>query len=167
MALNNKTKLVKALLNKSGIEKEENYEELLEMLIDEPISINFDKAEKRTLGEKVADKITQFVGSWKFIIGFCIFLFIWMMVNTYFIFTVDPYPFILLNLVLSCIAAIQAPIIMMSQNREAKKESIKSTNEYKTTLKSELILEDLHDTIDLILKNQNEILKYIKENEKN
>lgn len=167
MQLNNKTKLVKALLNKSDISKEENYEELLEMLIDEPIAINFDKAEKRSLGEKVADKITEIVGSWKFIIGFCIFLFVWMMLNTYFIFTVDPYPFILLNLILSCIAAIQAPIIMMSQNREAKKESIKSTNEYKTTLKSELILEDLHDTIDLILKQQNEILKYIKEKEKN
>ena len=165
MAVNNKTKLVKALLNKRDLNKEEDYEKLLEMLIDEPIAINFDKAEKRTLGEKVADKITQFVGSWKFIIGFCIFLFIWMMVNTYFIFTVDPYPFILLNLVLSCIAAIQAPIIMMSQNREAKKESIKSTNEYKTTLKSELILEDLHDTIDLILENQNKILKYIKDKE--
>jgi len=167
MAVNNKTKLVKALLNNRNLDSNEDYEELLEMLIDEPIAINFDKAEKRTLGEKVADKITEFVGSWKFIIGFCIFLFIWMMVNTYFIFTVDPYPFILLNLVLSCIAAIQAPIIMMSQNREAKKESIKSTNEYKTTLKSELILEDLHDTMDLILKNQKEILKYINEKEKN
>lgn len=167
MAMNNKTKLVKALLNNRSLDSNEDYEELLEMLIDEPIAINFDKAEKRTLGEKVADKITEFVGSWKFIIGFCIFLFIWMMVNTYFIFTVDPYPFILLNLVLSCIAAIQAPIIMMSQNREAKKESIKSTNEYKTTLKSELILEDLHDTMDLILKNQKEILKYINEKEKN
>lgn len=163
MRENNKTKLVKALLNNSSIDSNEDYEELLEMLIDEPIAINFDKAEKRTLGEKVADKITEFVGSWKFIIGFCIFLFVWMMINTYFIFTVDPYPFILLNLVLSCIAAIQAPIIMMSQNREAKKESIKSTNEYKTTLKSELILEDLHDTMDLILKNQEEILKYMKE----
>ncbi len=167
MAVNNKTKLVKALLNKSNLDSKDDYEELLEMLIDEPIAINFDKAEKRTLGEKVADKITEFVGSWQFIIGFCIFLFIWMIVNTYFIFTVDPYPFILLNLVLSCIAAIQAPIIMMSQNREAKKESIKSTNEYKTTLKSELILEDLHDTMDLILKNQKEILKYINEKEKN
>lgn len=167
MAVNNKTKLVKVLLNNRSLDSNEDYEELLEMLIDEPIAINFDKAEKRTLGEKVADKITEFVGSWKFIIGFCIFLFIWMMVNTYFIFTVDPYPFILLNLVLSCIAAIQAPIIMMSQNREAKKESIKSTNEYKTTLKSELILEDLHDTMDLILKNQKEILKYINEKEKN
>ena len=165
MAVNNKTKLVKALLNNNNLE--DDYEELLEMLIDEPIAINFDKAETRTLGENVADKITEFVGSWKFIIGFCIFLFVWMMVNTYFIFTVDPYPFILLNLVLSCIAAIQAPIIMMSQNREAKKESIKSTNEYKTTLKSELILEDLHDTMDLILKNQKEILKYINEKEKN
>lgn len=167
MAVNNKTKLVKALLNKNGVEASENYDELLDMLIDEPIAINFDKAEKRTFGEKVADKITEFVGSWKFIIGFCVFLIIWMIVNTYFIFTVDPYPFILLNLVLSCIAAIQAPIIMMSQNREAKKESIKSTNEYKTTLKSELILEDLHDNIDLILKNQKEILKYINEKEKN
>lgn len=165
MAINNKTKLVKALLNNNNLE--DDYEELLEMLIDEPIAINFDKAEKRTLGEKLADKITEFVGSWKFIIGFCIFLFVWMMVNTYLIFTVDPYPFILLNLVLSCIAAIQAPIIMMSQNREAKKESIKSTNEYKTTLKSELILEDLHDTMELILKNQKEILKYINEKEKN
>ena len=166
IAVNNKTKLVKSLLNKSGIEKEENYEELLEMLIDEPIAINFDKAEKRNL-KKLADKITQFVGSWKFIIGFCIFLFVWMMINTYLMFTVDSYPFILLNLVLFCIAAIQAPIIMMSQNREAKKESIKSTNEYKTTLKSELTLEDLHDTIELILKQQNEILNFIKEKEKN
>ena len=165
MAINNKTKLVKALLNNNNLE--DDYDELLEMLIDEPIAINFDKAENRTLGEKLADKITEFVGSWKFIIGFCIFLFVWMMVNTYLIFTVDPYPFILLNLVLSCIAAIQAPIIMMSQNREAKKESIKSTNEYKTTLKSELILEDLHDTMELILKNQKEILKYINEKEKN
>lgn len=161
MAINNKTKLVKALLNNNNLK--DDYEELLEMLIDEPIAINFDKAENRTLGEKLADKITEIVGSWKFIIGFCIFLFVWMMVNTYLIFTVDPYPFILLNLILSCIAAIQAPIIMMSQNREAKKESIKSTNEYKTTLKSELILEDLHDTIEQILKNQNEILKILKE----
>lgn len=167
MAIKNKAKLVKALLNKSELDANENYEELLEMLIDEPIAINFDKAEKRTLGEKVADKITEIVGSWKFIISFCVFLFIWMMLNTYFIFTVDPYPFILLNLILSCIAAIQAPIIMMSQNREAKKESIKSTNEYKTTLKSELILEDLHDTMDQILKNQKEILKYINDKEKN
>jgi len=167
MAIKNKAKLVKTLLNRSELETNEDYEELLEMLIDEPIAINFDKAEKRTLGEQVADKITEIVGSWKFIIGFCIFLFVWMILNTYFIFTVDPYPFILLNLILSCIAAIQAPIIMMSQNREAKKESIKSTNEYKTTLKSELILEDLHDTMDQILKNQKEILKYINEKEKN
>ena len=166
MAMNNKTKLVKTLLNNNNA-LEDDYDELLEMLIDEPIAINVDKAENRTYGEKIADKITEFVGSWKFIIGFCIFLFVWMMINTYFIFTVDPYPFILLNLVLSCIAAIQAPIIMMSQNREAKKESIKSNNEYKTTLKSELILEDLHDTIELVLKNQKEILKYINEKEKN
>ena len=164
MAINNKTKLVKALLNNNNLK--DDYDELLEMLIDEPIAINFDKAENRTLGEKLADKITEFVGSWTFIIGFCAFLFVWMMINTYLIFTVDPYPFILLNLILSCVAAIQAPIIMMSQNREAKKERIKSMNEYKTTLKSELILEDLHDTIEQVLKTQKEILKVLNEKDK-
>ena len=75
----------------------------------------------------------------------------------------DPYPFILLNLILSCIAAIQAPIIMMSQNREAKRESLKSTNDFKTNLKSELILEELHDHIKELKRNQNEILRYIRE----
>ena len=82
---------------------------------------------------------------------------------------VDPYPFILLNLLLSCLAAIQAPIIMMSQNREAKKDSLRNQNDYKTDLKSELILEDLHDKIELLIKNQNEIKKEIakiKENVK-
>ena len=73
----------------------------------------------------------------------------------------DPYPFILLNLVLSCIAAIQAPIIMMSQNREAKRERLKSTNDFKTNIKSELILEKLYDKMEEILRKQNRILQYI------
>ena len=83
--------------------------------------------------------------------------------------SVDPYPFILLNLVLSCIASLQAPIIMMSQNREAKKDSIRNKNDYRTDLKSELILESLHDDLDKILKNQSKILEYInsKETKKN
>ena len=76
----------------------------------------------------------------------------------------DPYPFILLNLVLSCIAAIQAPIIMMSQNREAKRESLKSTNDFKTNIKSELILEKLYDKMEEILRKQNKILEYIDNN---
>ena len=160
----NKEKLVKKILNKTDIETIENYEELLDMLIDEPIAINVDNDEKRTIGEKVADKITALAGSWTFIIIFCSFLILWMILNTFVFSGIDDYPFILLNLILSCIAAIQAPIIMMSQNREAKKESLKSTNDYKTNIKSELILEELHDKMELILKQQNEILKELNKN---
>ncbi|MBR6113221.1 MAG: DUF1003 domain-containing protein, partial [Bacilli bacterium] len=75
----------------------------------------------------------------------------------------DPYPFILLNLLLSCLAALQAPIIMMSQNRQAKKDTLRNQNDYRTDLKSELILEDLHDDINKLIKNQNKIIKYIEE----
>ena len=78
---------------------------------------------------------------------------------------IDPYPFILLNLLLSCIAALQAPIIMMSQNRQAEKDSLRNQNDYRTDLKSELILESLHDQMNTILKNQRQILKYIKSQE--
>ena len=134
------------------------------MLVDEPIAINVDKEEKRSIGEKLSDSITRLAGSWTFIIIFCLFLFVWMMLNTFVFSGIDDYPFILLNLVLSCIAAIQAPIIMMSQNREAKKESLKSTNDYKTNIKSELILEELHDKMEEILKNQNEILNLLNKN---
>ena len=77
------------------------------------------------------------------------------------------YPFILLNLVLSCVAALQAPIIMMSQNRAAKKDSLRSQNDYKTDLKSELILEDLHEKMDKIIANQTKILKKIEDKENN
>ena len=75
---------------------------------------------------------------------------------------IDPYPFILLNLLLSCIAALQAPIIMMSQNRQAAKDSLRNQNDYRTDLKSELILEELHDKMDAILKNQRKILKQME-----
>jgi uncharacterized membrane protein len=99
-----------------------------------------------------------------FIIGFLSFLIIWMILNVLFI-SVDPYPFILLNLILSCVAAIQAPIIMMSQNREAKKDSLRSKNDYRTNLKSELILEELHHQMNEILVNQKKIMKNMGENE--
>ena len=78
---------------------------------------------------------------------------------------IDPYPFILLNLVLSCIAALQAPIIMMSQNRQAKKDSLRNQNDYQVDLKSELILEDLHDDIKKLINNQEKLIKYIEEKE--
>ena len=139
--------------------------DLINMLIDEPIAIDVDKQEDatRSFGDKLADKLTEIAGSWKFIIGMIIFLLSWILLNLFVIDNADPYPFILLNLILSCIAALQAPIIMMSQNREAKKDSLRSSNDYKTDLKSELILEELHNEIKKLTANQNKILKYIEE----
>lgn len=164
---NTKKEIVKMLLNKNlDVEDEE---QLLDMLIDEPISIDVDKREKQneTFGDRVADKITKIAGSWTFIIIFVVFLLTWIILNLYAIDNLDPYPFILLNLVLSCVAALQAPIIMMSQNREAKKDSLRSQNDYKTDLKSELILEDLHEKMDKIIANQTKILKKIEDKENN
>ncbi len=164
-----KKEIVKMLLRNSELE-EQDEEELLDLLIDQPISIDVDKQEeaKMTKGDKIADKLSEVAGSWTFIIIFILFLLAWIGLNT-FILTgdnaIDPYPFILLNLVLSCIAAIQAPIIMMSQNRQAEKDSLRNQNDYRTDLKSELILEALHDHMELILKNQKQIIKYLKENE--
>ena len=77
---------------------------------------------------------------------------------------IDPYPFILLNLLLSCLAALQAPVIMMSQNRQAAKDSLRNQNDYRTDLKSELILEELHDKMDEILKNQRKLMKNMEDN---
>lgn len=157
----NKEKLIRIILNQGNIDAKENYDELLDLLIDEPIAINVDRDEERTFGEKLADDIAAIAGSWGFIIGFVAFLICWMVVNLLMVNSPDPYPFILLNLVLSCLAAIQAPIIMMSQNREAKKERLKSTNDFKTNIKSELILEKLYDKIDVLIRNQDEIINYI------
>ena len=164
---NAKKEIVKMLLNKNLDVDDE--EQLLDMLIDEPISIDVDKREKQneTFGDRVADKITKIAGSWTFIIIFVVFLLTWIILNLYAIDNLDPYPFILLNLVLSCVAALQAPIIMMSQNRAAKKDSLRSQNDYKTDLKSELILEDLHEKMDKIIANQTKILKKIEDTENN
>jgi uncharacterized membrane protein len=97
-----------------------------------------------SFGEKAADKITTIAGSWGFIIGFIIFIGAWMIINFYaWTQTWDPYPFILLNLVLSCLAAIQAPIILMSQNREAQKEHVKMEYDYKVNRKAERGIEEI------------------------
>ncbi len=157
-----KKEIVKMLLNQNL--ETENEEELIELLIDKPIAVDIDKQDKQSekIGDKIADKITEIAGSWPFIIGFSIFLLSWIILNIYMFENVDPYPFILLNLVLSCVAALQAPVIMMSQNRAAKKDSLRAQNDYRTDLKSELILEELHDKMEKILANQNKILKYIE-----
>lgn len=160
---NAKRKIVRQLINQNI--DVENEQELIEMLIDEPIAIDVDKVNKEKLkfGDKVADTLTRVAGSWTFIISFCAFLTIWIVINTFVLKEADPYPFILLNLILSCIAALQAPIIMMSQNREAKKDSLRSKNDYKTDLKSELILEILHEQMTEIINNQKKIMKNIED----
>ena len=158
-----KEKLVKILINKDFEVTDED--ELIEMLLDNPTAIDSDKEEdeRRTFGDKLADRVTEIAGSWGFIVGFCLFLILWMIINTILIVRFDEYPFILLNLILSCIAALQAPVIMMSQNRAAKKDSLRSLNDYKTDLKSELILEVLHDQIKDIQISQKKILKLLEE----
>lgn len=160
-----KKEIVKMLLNQN-LETEDE-EELIDLLIDNSIAVDVDKQDKdnEKFGDRVADKITEFAGSWGFILGFTMFLILWIILNLTIFKNLDPYPFILLNLLLSCIAALQAPIIMMSQNRAAKKDSMRSKNDYKTDLKSELILEELHDKMERIISNQNKILKELSKND--
>lgn len=159
-----KKEIVKMLLNMEIGEQDEA--ELLDLLVDQPISIDVDKQEeaKMNLGDKIADKISEVAGSWTFIILFILFLTGWITLNAFILKEnkrIDPYPFILLNLLLSCIAALQAPVIMMSQNRQAEKDSLRNQNDYRIDLKSELILEELHDKMDSILENQKNIIKRI------
>lgn len=160
-----KKEIVQMLLKNSSLE-EADEDELIDLLIDQPISIDVDKQEeaKMTFGDKAADKVSEIAGSWGFVLGFSFFLIAWVVINGIVLAEgskIDPYPFILLNLVLSCIAALQAPIIMMSQNRQAAKDSLRNQNDYRTDLKSEIILEELHDKMEVILKNQRKILREI------
>lgn len=159
-----KKEIVKMLLNMDLQEQDE--EELLDLLIDQPIAIDVDKVEdsKKTRGDRLADKISEVAGSWGFILGFSCFLLFWIILNGLVLknHAIDPYPFILLNLLLSCLAALQAPIIMMSQNRQAEKDSLRNQNDYRTDLKSELILESLHDDLEQVKKNQQKIYKILK-----
>jgi len=131
-------------------------EDLLHELIGNKISRDNLVTHSKTLtvGDKMADKIAEKVGSWSFIIVALSIIAIWIVINTVVKNLFDPFPFILLNLVLSCTAAIQAPVIMMSQNRQVDKDRIKSKNDYKVNLKSELIIQDLHKKIDVLIENQ-------------
>jgi len=118
-----------------------------------------------TTGQKLADKIALFGGSWTFIITFFSFILVWMSINIWILATrpFDPFPFILLNLILSCLAAIQAPIIMMSQNRQEQKDRQRGEHDYKINLKAELEIKLLSEKIDHLLVHQNKILLEIQE----
>lgn len=121
--------------------------------------------EHLTLGQKLSDKVAAFGGSWTFIISFMLFLLIWMCVNTFWFFHVnfDPFPFIFLNLILSCIAALQAPIIMMSQNRQEEKDRERAKKDFRVNLKSELEIRLLHNKVDhLMMHQQQELIEIQK-----
>lgn len=162
-----KKDIVKMLLKNAELEAQDE-EELLDLLVEQPIAIDVDKqeAQKMSFGDRAADKVSEIAGSWTFVLVFILFLIIWIIINTYILIdgnAPDPFPYTLLNLVLSCIAAIQAPIIMMSQNRQAEKDSLRNQNDYRTDLKSELILESLHDHINEMLRNQKKIIKLLED----
>lgn len=121
-------------------------------LIAQNINSMFDR--QLTLGERVADNVAAFGGSWKFIILFAILLALWLTFNTLVAKPFDPYPYILMNLILSCLAAIQAPIIMMSQNRQEDRDRMRGENDYKVNMKAELEIRHLHGKIDLLMTDQ-------------
>lgn len=143
-------------------------EEVLNLLADSKISVNpAGEKGKYTLGQRAADAIAKFAGSWAFIFSFSGVLILWMVVNTLLAAKAfDPYPFILLNLVLSCVAAIQAPLIMMSQNRQEEKDRRRAENDYKVNLKTEIMIEDLYDKVNAILSKQSAMEKRLQESEK-
>ena len=156
-------KLLKEVLK--DIRHDMTDEEVLNLLADSKISES-PTAEKCTLGQRAADAIAKFAGSWAFIFSFTGVLILWMVVNTILAADAfDPFPFILLNLVLSCVAAIQAPLIMMSQNRQEEKDRRRAENDYKVNLKTEIMIEDLYDKVNAILAKQSALEKKLQEQE--
>ena len=155
-------KLLKEVLK--DIRRDMSDEEVLNLLADSKISVKPEmEKDKYTLGQRAADAIAKFAGSWAFIFSFTGVLILWMVVNALLAAKAfDPYPFILLNLVLSCVAAIQAPLIMMSQNRQEEKDRRRAENDYKVNLKTEIMIEDLYDKVNAILAKQSELEKLLR-----
>lgn len=153
-------KLVNEII--SDVKHDMSNEEIISLLADSRISSNPDK-EKYTFGQRAADKIAKFAGSWAFIFSFSALLILWMVGNVVLAkHAFDPYPFILLNLVLSCVAALQAPLIMMSQNRQEEKDRRRAENDYKVNLKTEIMIEDIHGKMNRILARQAILMKLMK-----
>jgi uncharacterized membrane protein len=136
-------------LNEIVVQSIEQEKLLLENLGQQP-------GDQPTFGQRLADKVARFGGSWKFIIWFMAILWLWIAINL--LLTgrqrFDPYPFILLNLLLSCLAAIQAPLIMMSQNRQEEKDRERNENDYLINLKAEIEIRTLHQKVDLLIQEQ-------------
>ena len=127
--------------------------------------LELEEQSELTLGQRIADRVAEFGGSWTFILSFFGFLTIWIIANVFFLrsHTFDPYPFILLNLILSCIAALQAPVIMMSQNRQEQKDRERSKKDFMINMKAELEIRILHEKLDhLIMHQQQELIEIQK-----
>jgi uncharacterized membrane protein len=150
-----KAEIVKRIIE--DVDTELMDEEIIHLVLDKWVSeeMNSKGQQASTLGQRAADGFAKFVGSWIFICGFVAVIFVWVVTNVVMLSqSFDPYPFILLNLVLSCVAAIQAPLILMSQNRQEEKDRMRAENDYKVNLKSEIIMQDIHAKLDLILERQ-------------
>ena len=151
-------------LTKSGKEQLSKLQDIVQKSIDEEKlvveNLLNEPKEILTRGQSISDKVARFGGSWSFIISFSVILFAWIIFNTYAAATkqFDPYPFILMNLVLSTIAALQAPVIMMSQNRKEEKDRKRNENDYMINLKAELQVRSLNQKIDLMQKEQMKVL---------
>lgn len=158
-------KLIREII--SDVKHDMSDEEILNMLANSRVSANPQK-EKYTVGQRATDRIAKFAGSWAFIFSFTAVLILWMVGNVLLAKRAfDPYPFILLNLVLSCVAAIQAPLIMMSQNRQEEKDRRRAENDYKVNLKTEIMIEDLHDKMNKIIAKQVILEKLIRDEKNN
>ena len=160
--MKNKKKIISELLQTT--DKQFSDEQLIDMLLDQKVAANLNEnAGRANFGQRAADAVARFAGSWAFIFSFLGVMIVWMVLNVLLaVRAFDPYPFILLNLVLSCIAAVQAPLIMMSQNRQEEKDRARAENDYLVNLKSELILDDLYAKINTLSRNQNRILKLLE-----
>ncbi|SHN42973.1 DUF1003 domain-containing protein [Chitinophaga sp. CF418] len=146
-------------MEKMVLQKLKEHETLTDKLEETDNPLNF------TLGQRLADRIAIFGGSWTFISLFLLFILVWIAINIYWLTNkgFDPYPFILLNLILSCLAALQAPVIMMSQNRQEEKDRQRSKNDYMINLKSELELRILHEKIDHLIMHQQQDMMEIQQ----
>lgn len=160
----NRAEIVKELLHIT--DKELTDEELLKEILSTDISENSEKGgkeEKITFGQKAADAVARFAGSWAFIFSFIAVMVIWMVMNVLLAAKAfDAYPFILLNLVLSCIAAVQAPLIMMSQNRQEVKDRKRAENDYRVNLKSEFVIDALYKKLESVSEMQKKIFKKLE-----
>ncbi len=149
-------------LTKSGKEQLSKLQEIVQKSINEEKlvvdNLLNEPKEILTRGQSISDKVARFGGSWSFIISFSALLFVWILFNSYAANKFDPYPFILMNLVLSTIAALQAPVIMMSQNRKEERDRKRNENDYMINLKAELQVRSLHQKIDLMQKEQMKVL---------